>query len=184
MSPHRKHSRNNTKRLVLCGIFTAFSVIVMFGGSILSVATFTAPIFASLCLLPLLVELGPKSAFLAYIAVSFLSIILVSDREMVFLFIALIGYYPIIKPSIDKISFILLRYAVKLAIFNVSLVIVYTLLILVFTTPELRAELANSPLWMVAIMIVGGNFIFLMYDVLIERVKFIYISKFRDKLFK
>ena len=183
MSKHQK-SHSASRRLAFAGIFTAVSVILMVLGGVIPIATFTAPAFAGLCLVPVLVEFGGKTALLCYVAVSLLSFLFVPDREMLLLFVLLLGYYPIVQPYISRIKIKPLQLLAKVLLCTVSVIIAYSLLLLLFASPALRQEFGEYGLWFQATLLIVGNITFLLYDILIQKIKLIYQYRFRGRFIK
>lgn len=180
MSKHQK-SHSASRRLAFAGIFTAVSVILMVLGGVIPIATFTAPAFAGLCLVPVLVEFGGKTALLCYLAVSLLSFLFVPDREMLLLFVLLLGYYPIAQPYINRIKIKPLQLLAKILLCTVSVIIAYSLLLLLFASPALRQEFGEYSRWFQATLLIVGNITFLLYDILIQKIKLIYQYRFRGR---
>ncbi len=148
-------------------------------------ATFFAPVLAGLCLIPVSTELGARTALLAYLVVSILSAFFVFpvDPEAAFFFILLMGYYPIIYPYFAKLGNVFVRYLLKMLLFNVAVVAGYLLLLFVFVSPALLAEFATQAAWMWVLLLLG-NVLFVVYDLLIDKVKIIYLYKFRKQFFR
>lgn len=184
VSMARNHKKNHARKMALGGIFSAVSVLIMLMGGMLPIATFSAPAFAGLCIIPIIAELGTKLALIAYAAISILSFLLVPDREMVLFFILLLGYFPVIQPYLQKIKNHILRYIIKLALFNASLAIIYAILLTLFTTPEAMQQLLHYSWWMLAGMLILANITFILYDILIDKVRIIYKYRIQNRFFK
>lgn len=184
MADPRKTSANRSKQIAVGGVFAAIAIVIMLSGGLFPVATFTAPVLASLCLLPVMIELGPKTALLAYLAVSILSFMLVPDQELVLFFVLLTGYYPMLQPKINGLRFKPLRWFFKLLLFNGAVAAVYALLLLLFTSPALQQELASRPWWFWGILLGAGNATFVLYDILLGKVRFVYLYKLRKMIFR
>ena len=167
------------------GIFGALSIVIMLVGGYLPIATFVAPIFAGICLVPVAMELGIRPALLTYVGVAILSAFFVFpvDPEAAFFFIMFMGYYPIIQPYFAKIKSKALRYLLKLGIFNIAIVACYTLLLFVFVSPALQEEFAGFAVWMWLGLLLIGNVLFVVYDILLDKVRIIYIHRVRKQFF-
>ena len=112
-----------SRNLALCGVLCALAVAIMAMGTILPVATYCAPVLASMTLLPVLVLCGEKLSWAMFFASAMLSLLLAPDKEAAAIFLAL-GYYPIVKPKLDRKSKIR-RWVGKFLLFNVSILAVY-----------------------------------------------------------
>lgn len=160
------------------------AVVIMLFGGIIPVAMFTAPALASICLVPILMELGTKTALLSYLAISIISLLLVPDREMLLFFVFLLGYYPMLQPQIQKIPLRWLRPVAKIFLCTLAVAATYSMLLFVFASPEIRQELAQEAFWLKGAMLLAGYVTFLLYDRLVVSVKLIYLYKFKGKLIK
>ncbi|MCI8415088.1 MAG: hypothetical protein HFF00_05605 [Ruminiclostridium sp.] len=171
-------------RVAFCGLFAAFMLVVMLLGTAIPMTTFLAPALAGALVIPIVWEFGRKAGLLLYIAVSILSLILAPDKEAAFLFLFLLGWYPILRPTIQHISSKAGRVVVKLAICLVSVTAVYALLLFVFTMPDLHAEAASWTLPLLLVFLVLGCVTFLLYDQLLGRCRELYVRRLRPKLFR
>ena len=131
-----------SRDLALCGVLCALAVAIMAMGTILPAATYCAPVLASMTLLPVLVLCGEKLSWAMFFASAMLSLLLAPDKEAAAIFLAL-GYYPIVKPKLDRKPKIR-RWVGKFLLFNVSILAVYAVLL-------------------------GGNFLFWLDDRLLGR---------------
>lgn len=176
--------KNRTKCIALGGILAALAIVVMLTGGMLPFATFAAPVFAGVFIMPIAVEIGAKTALLAYVAVSLLSLLMVPDKEMVLFFIFLFGYYPIIQPYLAKIKNKVLRILAQFAIFNAAVGAIYCLLLLVFANPALMAEFTAMPplFWVFTLLI--ANVTFAVYNIMVSRLRIVYLCKLRKHIFR
>lgn len=181
-APKKNHS--SSFRVALAGIITALSVLIMAMGSILPIATFTAPALAGVCLLPVVIELGKKYAFLCYVAVCFLSFLFVADKEIMLLYIVLLGYYPIVQPLLLRVPSKILRFIIKIVLCTAGALLIYSLLLMVFASPALRQELSGYSRLLQMALLFAGNITFLLYDLLLQKVKIIYQYRFQGRFFK
>ena len=106
-----------SRDLALCGVLCALAVAIMAMGTILPAATYCAPVLASMTLLPVLVLCGEKLSWAMFFASAMLSLLLAPDKEAAAIFLAL-GYYPIVKPKLDRKPKIR-RWVGKFLLFNV-----------------------------------------------------------------
>ena len=173
-----------TRAIALGGVFAALAVVIMLVGGYIPIGTFAAPIFAGICLLPIAMELGTKWALLCYLAVSIISAMLVPDQELVLFFIVLFGYYPVLQPKLAKIKSKVLRMVAKLVIFNVAVAAVYAVLLLLLASPGLIAEFSENGALFWAFLLVLANVTFVLYDIMLEKVRLIYLYRVRKRLFR
>ena len=180
----RKGRPGFAKSVALGGIFSALAVVVMLMGGYIPIGTFAAPIFAGICLLPIAMDIGQKWALLCYLAVSVISAMLVPDQELVLFFIVLLGYYPVLQPQLAKIKARALRIMVKLVLFNLAVAAVYSILLFLFASPALQQELAQNSVVFWAFLLVLANITFVLYDLLLDKARIIYVCRIRSRLFR
>lgn len=171
-------------RAAFCGLFAAFMLVVMLLGTAIPMTTFLAPALAGALVIPIVWEFGRRTGLLLYIAVSILSLILTPNKEASFLFLFLLGWYPILRPTIQHIPSKPGRVILKLVICLLSVSAVYALLVFVFAMPDLQAEAAEWTLPLLLVLSVLGCVTFLLYDQLLGRCRELYVRRLRPKLFK
>jgi len=172
-----------TKKMALAGMLCALAVVVMLLGGVIPLATFVCPAVAGLMLIPIFVECGEKFCYGAYVAVAALALILCADKEAALVF-AFLGYYPALRWRIEQIRSMALRVIVRLAVFNISIGIMYALIIWVFQMQAIINEMQEMGVILNAVMLLIGNVTLLMYDRVLKVFTSIYIHKLRDKLIK
>lgn len=118
------------KRLAFCSMMAAVSVAIMWMSNVLPILVHVSPFLACMVLIPVLCDYGALYAWLTWAAITVLSLLLCTERDAAFIFL-FIGYYPIIKPRIEKIGSGALRIIVKLAVFASAAFLVFVLLRLI-----------------------------------------------------
>ena len=118
--------------VALCGMAVAVAVVLLLLGAILPVALFIAPAAGGIFIGAVGVECGRRWAWTAYGAAGLLGLLLVPDKETAFLFVALLGYYPLVKPWFDKLRPAPLRVGAKLLLCNGAVLLMYGVLFLLF----------------------------------------------------
>lgn len=170
------HRKNHS--IALCGILGAMAVAIMMLGGLVPFATFCCPVLASLVLLPALDACGAGMSVGLFAVIGTLSLILAPDKESAFLFVFL-GYYPILKPALERVRRRPVRAACKLVCFNAAVCAMYGLLLGVIGMPSLTAEYQAYSRWMLAGLFALGNVTFLLYDLLLDRVGKLYQVRLR-----
>lgn len=154
---------SSAKRMALGGVTAALGVALMCMGTLIPVATYMVPMMLCLFLGFLKPKLGVKYAFCWYLTVAVLGILLAPDKEAAAVFLFL-GYYPIIKPWMDKKPLSLLW---KLLLFNVTILLMYWLLMHVFGMAAIREEFSELGTIMTIATLVLGNVTFFLMDMLL-----------------
>jgi hypothetical protein len=102
------------------------------------------------------------------------------DKECGLTYIFFFGYYPIIKPYIDKLKVKIVRVVIKLLIFNAGIISSQALLIYAFGVP-IENTLGK---YTILILLLLANFILLAYEKCINAVSTIYMKKYYSKVKK
>lgn len=146
--------------MALGGIMAALAVVIMCLGGLIPIATFVCPMLCMLLLTLVRGRTGNRVAWAWYAAVAILGILLGPDKEAAAVF-TFLGYYPIIKPKMDKLP---LKWIIKIAYFNIVVLLMYWILLHIFGMAELMQEFAEMGFWMTAVTLVMGNITFFMLD--------------------
>ena len=168
------------RALALCGVLTALAAVLLCLGGILPGMVFCAPILAMSVLLPVLEELGPKAAGTTYAAAALSGLLLSPNRETAFVYL-FFGWYPILRPRIAALPSRLLRLAARLAVCNVTALLLYGL---VLRLMGLTAELLESAWYFNAALLAAGNVVFLLTDSTLARLTNIWHWKLKKHLYR
>ena len=163
---------NKAKRMAYSSVGIALSVVIMFLGAVLELGMYASPLIAGMILMFLGTKYGRKWHLSLYIATSILSVLLVPHIEANMMFVGFFGWYPIIRPSLQKLPKGI-SFAAKVIIFNLTVIVIEYIVVTVLV-PEVLTK------WMIAILLVIANVAFVMYDALIprmERVMKVYAKK-------
>lgn len=127
--------RTQSRRMAFCGVLAGLAAALLALGGVIPAAAFAAPILSMIALLPVQEEYGLKTAATAYAAVSLLGLLLAADREtaLVYLFF---GWYPLLRPRVAALPSRLLRLAVRLAVCNAAILLLYGLIWRLLGLPE------------------------------------------------
>ncbi len=171
-----------SKVISLCGIFSAVSIVVMLFTGLFPFSTFLMPAISGFVLFALSLEVGRQKAVVAFFAVAILSFLTTPDREAAVVFIALLGYYPIVKYYLEKIPIKTLSYIAKGLLFNISIAAIYYLAVTLFSLEELVSEFAKSGIIMIVVFIIVANFTFFVYDYSLHNITVFYNRNIRSKI--
>lgn len=170
----------NSKRIALCGVLCALGVVLMMLGGLFPLATFCSPALAALALVPILIETDCRMAMGTYVAIAALSLLLAPDKESALLF-AFLGYYPVLKPQIDRIRARWLRIVLKLALFNAAAGAMLLVATYLFGMAQILAEYREMGRALMIAFIVLANATMLVYDRLIAIAAVFYERRLRPK---
>jgi len=163
-----------SKQVAFGGIITALSLCLMLLTGVIPVLVYSTPIIVGLFLMIIVIEMGKRWAFTVYIAVSVLSVLFVAEKESAIIYVAFFGYYPILKPILENIKIRPVEWILKFLIFNVSVIAAYFVLIKFFGI-DISAENLGFEI-VVIILLVLGNILFLLYDIVFTRLVSVYIK--------
>lgn len=162
------------------GISGAICLTLMLLSAVLPFSTYALPALAGIALIPAALEMGLSTASVAYAAVGLLSLALVPDPETSLMFAAFFGYYPILRLGLERLRYKILRIAVKLAVFNLSMLLAYRLLIGLLGMSHLAEDFSGGFGWLLLGL---GNIGLWLYDLALENVTRFYHLRLRRILF-
>ena len=169
-----------SKQMALCGLLTALAVVVMVLAGAIGIGTFAGPVLAMVVLLPVLEEYGSKSAVIAYAATSILGFLIVPEVELVLVYAAF-GWYPILRPKLNRIPARPVRLAVKILLCAAVILLLYGVLLRLL---GMTADLMGAAPLFNLLLLVLGVFTFLLMDLALERLTFLWHRKFRKRFFR
>ena len=165
----------NTKRIALSGVLAALSVAVVYVTTVTDILSLTGCLIAALVLLFIKTEYGTGTAASVYGVVSVLLWLLLPDKSIAAVYTFIAGLYPLIKSYFDRISRALLRWGCKLMAFNAVAIVLYIVMMALFA-PEVEDA------WLPYAMLVLSNAVFILSDILADRLTLLYNVKYRPML--
>ena len=151
--------------VALGGVLAALAVVVMSLGTIIPVATYICPMVCMLLAQVVRQTCGSRYGWAWYGAVAILSLLLAADKEAAAVFAAL-GYYPLVKPRLEKTKW---PWLWKGLLFNAVILALYWLLIHLLGMDALAEEFAEAGAVMTAVMLLLGNAVFFLLDILLNK---------------
>lgn len=157
--------RNQSRVVAFGGMMAALALVIMNLGGLIPVATFVCPMLCMLILSFVVKMCGRRIGWAWYGAVAILSVLMAPDKEAAAVF-AFIGYYPVVKPKLDRLKFSLI---LKVLLFNTVILLMYVLLINLFGMTQIAADYQELGALMTVIMLVLGNVTFFLLDKVLTR---------------
>lgn len=154
------NKQSKASSVALGGVLAALAVVIMCMGTIIPVATYVCPMLCAVVLQMVLKTCGTRIAWAWYAAVAILSALLAPDKEAAAVFLFL-GYYPIVKPRLDRAK---LRWLWKGLLFNGSVVVMYWLLIQLLGLSQVMEDFEGMGAAMLAALLILGNVTFFLLD--------------------
>jgi len=152
--------KTNAKEIAMGGVFAALAIVIMCLGGMIPIATFVCPMICMLILQLIRKLCGSRIAWAWYGAVAIMAVLLGPDKEAAAVFVFL-GYYPIIKPKIDRIK---LGWLWKGIYFNAVILLLYQLLIYLFGMDQISAEYRELGTVLTVVVLLIGNLCFFLLD--------------------
>lgn len=167
-----------TFKVALGGIVSALSLVLMILSGVTFSLEYAIPMITGALLMVLVVEFGKGFAGVIYLVVSVLSLLLLGNKEPAVMYLMFFGYYPIVKSILEqrfKSCWVL-----KYIIFNVSMIASYFVVTKIFMISF--DDIKDLGKYALLILLLVGNVLFAMYDVLLTRLVSIYIYRWRKHI--
>lgn len=174
-----------SSKVALGGVAAALSILFMILAGVTSTLVYAIPMFVGALLLVLVIETGKGFATAVYVAVSVISLLILGNKEAAVMYVAFFGYYPIIKSFLEKHLKPVLCWVIKYIIFNIAMVASYFAVTKIFMISFEDVEAFGK--WALPLLLLAGNVVFVMYDVLLTRLVTIYFyrwQKYIKRVFK
>ena len=143
----------------------ALAIVIMCLGGLIPFATFVCPMLCCMITKLVLSVCGKRIAWAWYGAVAILSVLMAPDKEAAAVFVFL-GYYPIVKPWMDKLK---LSWLWKGLLFNCAILLMYWLLIHILGLSEIANDYEEAGTVLTVVMLLLGNVTFFMLDLVLGR---------------
>lgn len=169
--------RDTSHKIALGGVLASLAVVLMTMGGLIPVATYVCPMLCSLILFTVLNLCGKRIAWAWYGAVSVLSLLLGPDKEAAAVFLAM-GYYPIIKPALDRAK---CPWIWKGLLFNGITILLYMALLYIIGMEQLLFEFRELGVAGMVLTLILGNISFFLMDNLLWRLSKKYRSRHRAR---
>lgn len=151
--------------IALGGSLAALAVTIMSLGTLIPIATYVCPVLCMVVLNILAMICGDRIGWAWYGAVALLSALLAPDKEAAAIFVFL-GYYPLIKPKLDKTR---LKWLWKILFFNVTILAAYWFLMHLLGMAAIAEEFREMGAVLTTAMLLLGNLTFFLLDKLLSR---------------
>lgn len=169
-------------KVSLGGIISALSLVFMFLTGFMPLLVYLIPALTGAMLLIIYVEINAKWALFTYVSVALLCLFVTPDKEAGLLYIMFLGYYPILKMFVEKIGNTILQWILKLLIYNMMIIAYYQVIIRVVVNVDLVEEIDDFGKHGALIFLGLTNVVFIVYDIAVSRLKYLYVKWFRKKI--
>lgn len=150
--------------MALSGVLAAAAAVIMGMGTLIPVATYVCPVICMVLMQVVLRLCGGRYAWAWYGCVAILGLLFAPDKEAAVIF-CFLGYYPILKPQIDRKKG---KSLIKAVYFNTVILAAYALLIYLMGLNEILREFGDMGLVMTILLLLLGNVTFFLLDFSLE----------------
>ena len=168
-------------RVALGGIVSALCLLCMFLAGIMPLFYLILPMAAGMLLMIIAEEVSMGWAWLTYLAVDILSLLITADKESALVFIMLFGHYPMVRLMIEKLKFKPLKYILKGLIFNVCAVSFFLVTVFVFGIDQMMTDMEELGRFGGAVFLILGNIVFWLYDFNLGAIYVLYLKQLLPK---
>lgn len=168
----------------LCGIMCGLALALMFILGMVPSFEYISPAVAGILIWVVREQLGVKYGLVSYLAVAILCFLLTMNYEASMMYLFLLGYYPILREYFQKVPTIVLRTITKIALYAVTAVGAYQILIHLFGMTALMEDIGEFGEYGPFILLGMGAFAFLIYDTFLALLKPFYEKLLRPKIQK
>lgn len=148
-------------KITLGGLLCALASVAMLL-TVFQATVYALPALAGVILLPMALENGTKWGLTTFAVTALIALLLVPQWEAKLLFIGFFGYYPILKPLLERLPKRWLQLGAKLLLFNGAMIGIYALLFGLFHMDAAEFELFGvNFIWGFLAL---GNVIFFVFD--------------------
>lgn len=169
-----------SKQIALCGLLTALAVVWMVLSGSIGIGTYLGPVLGMIVLLPILEEYGTKIAAVSYVATAILGLLLVPELELALVY-ATFGWYPLLRPRLDRIPGRLLCLLIKACLFTAVILLLYGVLL---RAVGMTADLLDAAPLFNCMLLLLGVFTLLITDLALARLTFLWHKRFRRRFFR
>ena len=167
--------KQQTKKLVVSAMLCALGVILLMLGAFIEVIDLSVAVIASFLCIYAVIEIGGAYPWLIWIVTSLISLLFLPLKTPAIFYALFAGYYPMVKENLEKRFSPAIAIPLKLAVFHVSLALMYGALRL-FLPAQLEGIIWG---WMLLALYVAALVVFLIYDYALTKVISAYLFKFR-----
>lgn len=164
-------------KVALGGIVSALSLVLMIISGVAVSLEYAIPMITGALLMVLVVEFGKGFAGIIYVVVSILSLLLLGNKEPAVMYLMFFGYYPILKSVLEQRLKKISCWIIKYLIFNISMVASYFVVTRIFMISF--DDIKEFGKFALPLLLLAGNILFFMYDVLLTRLVSIYIYRYK-----
>ncbi|MCH5349338.1 MAG: hypothetical protein J1E40_08445 [Oscillospiraceae bacterium] len=166
-------------KVSLGGVIASLCLVMMFLTAVFPLLSITLPLFAGALVAVVAIEVSRSWAFVTYAVISILAFFVTPDKDAWLFFTFLFGYYPILKSYFEEFKLKPVGILCKFAVFDASVTAIFYILMNIFGTLDLFEEFGFYNEWLIPMLFVFGNLVFIMYDYVLTILVSCYKKWFR-----
>ncbi len=148
------------KQMALCGILAALALVILCLGGLIPLSTYVCPVLCCMICQTVLSLCGRRMALTWYGAVAILGVLMGPDKEAALVYV-LLGYYPVVKPMLEKSR---LSFLWKALLFNGMIALLYGVLLKLLGLDAVMEETEDLGKLGLVILLILGNVVFFVLD--------------------
>jgi len=178
MNLNTNQTKLNTRKTAVCGVLSAAAVVIMFFTSLIGVGIYVGPYMAAFSIVIIQAEYGNKAAFASYFVTALIGLLLIPDRELA-IFYVFFGWYPILVPTLNKISSKIIRIILELIVYALIVFLMYGV---VMNILGLNTDLGFESMYILGAIVIVGAFSFLLTGPVFTKASLVWKKKFSKKI--
>lgn len=171
-----------TRKFTVASIMTALALVCLFGSAYLPTGRIALLAITSMCILVTVSQCGARYGWMQYAATSLLAFLLIPFKFQVLLFIALLGYYPMVKLHIESIGKMWLEWLVKILFFSALLVVAYFVVKYFLIQHVSFGAILDVVMTHMVLVVIFAEIIFVVYDYLLSFFAKFYEQNIKDRI--
>lgn len=171
-----------TRKMAFASVMTALTIVCLYGSVVLPTGRIALLAITSLCVLITHAECGTKFSLIQFLASALIGMLLVPFKSQIILFIAFIGYYPIVKSYIERMENRGLEWVVKILFFNAILIAAYFILKYLLLAYINFGPIFSYVLSHLFLVIIFAEIVFVLYDCMLSMLATYYVNAIQKRL--
>ncbi|MCL2109655.1 MAG: hypothetical protein FWH20_09970 [Oscillospiraceae bacterium] len=175
--------KNISQKIAYCGIICALSVIIMTGSFVYGFS-YALPAISGIMIWTISFFITCKWALLSYAASSLLVLMMPADLEAKTVFIVFFGFYPVVRDRLRVIKPLVLRFLVKLAIFNAACVVSFQVLMVLIGLDKILEGMEFAGDMAVWLFWGAANIAFFCYEFCLSQLHYVILNWLKPRFFR
>lgn len=163
--------KTSTKKLALCAMLTAVSVVFLYAASVLPTAKIAVTAMAGLLPAAAVITCGLGWGTGLWAATAVLALLLCPQKDAAMAYLLVLGHYPMLKSLIERLDKLWVEWVLKLGLFYALLLGFY------FAFRALFLQLITPPAELLVVFFLGCGAAFVVYDIAFSRLIALFIRR-------